>query len=243
MSSTLFISDLHLHRSRPCVTAFFQQFLETTARRAEQLYILGDLFEAWIGDDDTDSHNRGVMAALRSYTASGCACFFARGNRDFLIGAEFCAATGVRLLDEPAIVDMAGESVLVLHGDVLCTDDAAYQAFRRRVRNPRLQALFLTLPLAVRGLIAGRLRRRSQILSAGRHDYITDVNSQAVAAIMRAHGVRMMLHGHTHRPAVHQFELDGTPATRIVLGDWYTQGSVLHWSGEGYELRPLAFRN
>jgi UDP-2,3-diacylglucosamine hydrolase len=181
------------------------------------------------------------MAALRSYTASGRACFFARGNRDFLIGAEFCAATGVHLLDEPAIADIVGERVLLLHGDVLCTDDHAYQAFRRRVRNPRMQALFLALPLAARRLIAGRLRRRSQILSAGRRDYITDVNSQTVAAVMRAHGVRMMLHGHTHRPAVHQFELDGTPATRIVLGDWYAQGSVLRWSAQGYELYPLPF--
>jgi UDP-2,3-diacylglucosamine hydrolase len=142
-------------------------------------------------------------------------------------------------LEEPTVATIEGERVLLMHGDTLCIDDHAYQAFRRRVRNPRLQAAFLALPLAVRRLVVAQIRNRSQTRSAGQPDYITDVNQQAVATELRQHGVRCLLHGHTHRPAIHEFQLDGAPATRIVLGDWYRQGSVLRWHAAGRELLGL----
>jgi UDP-2,3-diacylglucosamine hydrolase len=241
IGSNLFISDLHLDASRPHVTRFFLKFLERDARDANALYILGDLFEAWIGDDDNDAHHRAVMSALRSFTSSERPCLLLRGNRDFLIGADFCAETGVQLLAEPTVTNIAGERVLLMHGDTLCTDDHDYQAFRRRVRNPRLQALFLALPLSIRRLIAAQARHRSQTTSSGKPAFIMDVNQQAVAAALRENGVRCLLHGHTHRPGIHHFDLDGAQATRIVLGDWYHQGSVLRWSTSGHELLTLSF--
>lgn len=241
MTGTLFISDLHLHASRPEVTDFFLRFLAGTAREASALYILGDLFEVWIGDDDDEPHHREVIAALRAFTASGPPCFFVRGNRDFLIGRRFGAETGIRLLEEPTVALIESQRVLLMHGDLLCTDDHSYQTFRRRVRNPQLQAAFLALPLTVRRWVATKARRRSQTLSACKPDYITDVNAQAVAAAMREHDVRCLLHGHTHRPAVHRFDLDGAVATRIVLGDWYHHASMLRWSVSGPELLDLPF--
>jgi UDP-2,3-diacylglucosamine hydrolase len=241
IGSSLFISDLHLDASRPHVTRFFLQFLEREAREADTLYILGDLFEAWIGDDDDDVHHRAVMNALRAFTASDRPCFLLHGNRDFLIGPDFCAQTGVQLLVEPSVTSIAGERVLLMHGDTLCTDDHDYQVFRRRVRNPRLQALFLALPLSIRRRIAAHARRRSQATSSGKPAYIMDVNQHAVAAALREHGVSCLLHGHTHRPGIHRFDLDGSQATRIVLGDWYHQGSVLRWNSSGHELLTLSF--
>lgn len=239
MSGPVFISDLHLHASRPDVTRTFLRFLAQEARQSDALYILGDLFEAWIGDDDPDPHYREVMAGLRSFTASGTACFFLRGNRDFLVGQGFCAETGVCLLEEPHVAGIQGERVLLMHGDLLCTDDLGYQRFRRRVRNPRLQSAFLSLPLGVRRWVAARARRGSQVRTAGKPGYITDVNAGAVAEALRLCGVRHVLHGHTHRPAIHRFEVDGAPATRIVLGAWYEQGSMLRWDPAGPQLLTL----
>jgi UDP-2,3-diacylglucosamine hydrolase len=240
VTGTLFISDLHLHASRPDITRTFLGFLARQAREARAIYILGDLFEAWIGDDDTDRHHREVMAALRAFTADGPPCFFLRGNRDFLVGERFAAETGVCLLEEHAILQIEGERVLVMHGDLLCTDDVEYQKFRRRVRKPWLQAAFLALPLGLRRQIAAAARRGSQARTAGKPEYITDVNQHAVAAVLRQRGVQHLLHGHTHRPAIHHFLLDGAPATRIVLGAWYEQASMVRWGAAGPELLSLA---
>lgn len=241
MTSTLFISDLHLHHSRPAATDRFLRFLEVEAKSVAALFILGDLFESWIGDDDPDPHHRQVADALRAYTASGCRCAVMRGNRDFLIGRRFGEETGIQLLDDIVVERLHEQPVMMMHGDQLCTDDQRYQAFRRRVRNRTLQRLFLSMPLALRRSVELRMRSRSQSVTAAAPEYIMDVNAEAVADVMRRQNVRTLIHGHTHRPGIHQFELNGAPATRIVLGDWYAQGSVLAWSPSGYELLTLPF--
>jgi len=236
--TTLFVSDLHLDASRPEVTACFIRFLERSTGTADALYILGDLFEVWFGDDDPEPDHRDVAAALRKFSAGGTPCYLTRGNRDFLIGSRYASESGLRLLDERTIVEIDGEQVLLLHGDELCTDDAGYQRFRRIVRSDTARRLFFLLPLAVRRATAGRLRQSSQ--ETMKPDDITDVNAAAVAAAMRAAGTRILVHGHTHRPAIHRLSVDGEPALRIVLGDWYTQGSVLYWTAGGPELKTLA---
>ena len=239
--TTLFVSDLHLHESRPEVTDSFIEFLGGEARHAECLYILGDLFEAWIGDDDPDSHNRRVINALRDFTAAGSPCYLMHGNRDFLIGKRFAAETGVLLLGETETVAINGERTLLMHGDQLCTDDHQYQRLRRRVRNPILQAVFLALPITLRRTIRDRLRRQSVADSGIKPEAITDVNQTAVEDALRHNGVLTLLHGHTHRPAIHRFSLDGRQAARIVLGDWYDQGSMLRWDAGGYRLRTIEY--
>lgn len=238
---TLFISDLHLDAARPEITRQFLAFLQS-ARGSQALYILGDLFEVWIGDDDPDPEKARVMDALRALTASGTRCSIMHGNRDFLLGARFCERTGVRLLRDGTIVELYGERVLLLHGDTLCTDDHAYQRLRRLLRNPLSRALFRVMSLPQRQRLAQRLRAGSQAhlddLSARMPD-IMDVNQDAVRRAFERHHVRCMIHGHTHRPAIHRLQVNGEQATRIVLGDWYTQGSVLRWDERGYELRDL----
>ena len=235
----LFISDLHLHPSRPAVTDCFLRFLEESATTADALYILGDLFEVWFGDDDPDPHHHRVIAAMRQFSAAGPECFFARGNRDVIIGRRFCTETNFRLLDETTIVDVYGTPVLVSHGEELCTDDHAYQKFRRQARSPTWRALFLSMPLGTRRWFSTRIRRRSTAMTALKPEDITDINQETVEEVMREHRVKILLHGHTHRPGIHQFTLDGRPATRIVLGDWYEQGSVLEWDADGPKLRVL----
>lgn len=237
--ATLFISDLHLHPSRPTVTDCFEQFLEQSAATTDALYILGDLFEVWIGDDDPDPHNRRIIAALRKFTAAGPECFFARGNRDVIVGRRFCTETGLHLLDEMTVIDLYGSPVLVSHGDELCTDDHAYQRFRRQARNPTWRALFLALPLPVRRYLAQHLRRRSRKDTALKPEDITDVSPAAVEEAFGKYRVTTMIHGHTHRPGVHELELFRKARTRIVLGDWYEQGSVLRWDESGYRLETL----
>jgi len=237
--ATLFISDLHLDPARPDITAQALELLHREARGAEALYILGDLFEAWVGDDDPEPEKRRVIAALRELTDAGLPCFFMRGNRDFLVGERFAADSGCTLLEDPTVVEIHGTPVLLMHGDTLCTDDVEYQAFRRTVRDPRWQAAMLARPLEERIALARQLRAQSAASMAGKAEEIMDVNPGAVEAAMREHGVFTLLHGHTHRPAVHRFEVDGREAVRIVLGDWYTQGSVLAWDADGFELRTL----
>lgn len=236
--ATLFVSDLHLDEKHPEITACFLRFLRETAGKADALYILGDLFEVWLGDDDPSAAHRDVASALREFTADGTPCYLTRGNRDFLIGERFAAESGLALLDEQTIVDIDGEQVLLMHGDELCTDDPAYQRFRRIVRNGLVQWLYLLLPLSLRRVIADRLRRSSQ--ETLKPDDITDVNDNTVEMRMRGARVRVLIHGHTHRPAIHQLKVDGEPALRIVLGDWYSQGSVLRWTAAGPELKTLA---
>jgi UDP-2,3-diacylglucosamine hydrolase len=235
----LFVSDLHIDAGRPDITDQFVDFLDAEARGAEALYILGDLFESWVGDDAPDAAQAATLDAMRSLTTGGVPCFVMHGNRDFLLGPAFCERTGALLLADPVIVTLYGERVLVMHGDALCTDDRAYQRLRATVRDEDWQRRFLRLSSAQRRALAGAARTGSQAHTASIAYTIGDVNAQSVAAAMRAAGTATLLHGHTHRPGIHAFSVDGRPCTRIVLGDWYTQGSVLAWDASGPELRSL----
>lgn len=241
--TTLFISDLHLDANHPKITEQFIGFLNAEAAHAEALYILGDLFEAWIGDDDPDPDKQRIIQALRQTTSAGVRCYVMHGNRDFLIGSRFCRETGVQLLQDGTVIDLYGRRVLLLHGDTLCTDDPDYQRLRRIVRNPFVQFVMRRLSLAQRQRLAARMRAGSKahIEAMDRaKPQIMDVNQGEVIATLKRFKVDCMIHGHTHRPAIHQLVVDGKPATRIVLGDWYEQGSVLRWNREGYELAGLA---
>ncbi len=239
MSTTLFISDLHLDGSRPDIADQFIAFLRGEARSAHSLYILGDLFEAWIGDDDPDEDKRRIQAELRALTASGVQCFIMHGNRDFLIGKRFCKATGCTLLDDGSIATINGQRVALMHGDTLCTDDRDYQRLRRIVRNPFTKLLFRCMSLKRRQRLAAKIREGSKAHIERSMDAIMDVNVDAVAQAFKQHRVDLIVHGHTHRPAVHALLVNNQPATRIVLGDWYTQGSVLRWNEVGYRLAAL----
>lgn len=238
--TTLFISDLHLHAERPGVIEHFLHFMRTDARAASALYILGDLFEAWIGDDDTDPGHAPVIAALAELRRNNVPCYFMHGNRDFLIGKRFAAATGCVLLEDWHVVEIAGQQAVLTHGDLLCTDDTPYQELRAMVREPAWQREFLAKPLDERRAIAAGLRERSKTETATKPAEIMDVNQAAVEAALQRHGVSILLHGHTHRLAVHEFVMDSAPATRIVLGDWYDTGSVLRWGESGFALETLA---
>jgi UDP-2,3-diacylglucosamine hydrolase len=235
----LFVSDVHLDTQAPQAIEQFLAFLDQQASRAEALYILGDLFEAWVGDDDQEPCNERVCRALRVLSAAGVACFALHGNRDFLLGSGFCERTGCRLLSDPVIAQLDGERVLITHGDALCTDDHPYQELRTMVRNPAWQQHFLALPRAHREVLADELRAGSRRHTARTVPTIMDVNAAAVTAAFRATRVRRMIHGHTHRPGVHDLEVDGERAQRIVLGAWYEQGSYLNLEGGRYELREL----
>jgi UDP-2,3-diacylglucosamine hydrolase len=242
--TVLFVSDLHLDAARPDITAQFLRFLRGEATHAEALYILGDLFEAWVGDDVSGEPAASVRAALRQLVDAGVPVFLMRGNRDFLYGPRFAAETGARLLPDPAVVVLHGEPTLLMHGDLLCTGDAAYQAFRAQVRDPRWQAQFLAQPLPAREAFAAKARVASQehqkdIGRGGAMDAITDADADAVASTLARYGVRRLIHGHTHRPAIHALEAGGRLAQRIVLGDWYEQGSVLRVDADGVELANL----
>jgi UDP-2,3-diacylglucosamine hydrolase len=238
--TTLFVSDLHLHASRPDVTACFLRFLSHTASRAQALYILGDLFESWIGDDAPGPTGIKVSTALRELTDRGIPCSFMRGNRDFLISRQFASQAGLTLLPDETVIDLHGERALLMHGDTLCTDDHAYQRYRRIVRSPVTQALYLALPVRGRNRVEAQLRSRSKAAYGSKPAMLMDVNQQAVNEAMARHGVSLLIHGHTHRPAIHQFEAaDREAARRIVLGDWYEQGSVLVWTASGPELRQI----
>ncbi len=224
---TLFISDLHLDDARPHLVDTFEELLATQAKDVDALYILGDLFESYIGDDDDAPLNARVARATRKVRDAGVPVFFMHGNRDFLLGEDYAARAGMTLLDDPTVVELSGERVLLLHGDTLCTDDAAYLQFRKLVRDPAWQRAFLAKPLAERRAFAAQARGESRKHTANAQPEIMDVNQNAVEAAMRAHGVRRMIHGHTHRPATHHFEVDGNKAERIVLGDWYEQASFV----------------
>jgi UDP-2,3-diacylglucosamine hydrolase len=227
--NTLFISDLHLDPARPHIVELFTRFVAGDARRAEALYILGDLFESWIGDDDDSPLAHQVAESLSALKDSGVPVFFMHGNRDFLLGEAYARRAGMTLLDDPALVEFDGERTLLMHGDTLCTDDTAYQEFRAVVRNPDWQKQFRARSLSERNAFAAQARAESVKHTAGAKPEIMDVNQGAVVAAMRKHGVRTLIHGHTHRPATHHFNLDGQIAERIVLGDWYEQSSVLTW--------------
>lgn len=242
--TTWFISDLHLSPARPDIAGLFQRFLQSQAQHADALYILGDLFDAWIGDDDTSDFVAAVQAALRQLTDSGVPVYFIAGNRDFLIGQRFAQITGVQLLDEPSVIDLYDTPTLILHGDTLCTDDISYQRFRKIIRQRWLQKLLLALPLSLRMRIANELRAASKTQQplSEQQLKIMDANEHAVREQFIQYDVQCMIHGHTHRPAIHQHRLpNGETAERIVLGDWYTQGSFLKVTASGRELISDSF--
>ena len=241
--ATLFIADLHLDPSRPQITDLFERYLASDeVRHADALYILGDLVEAWIGDDDDAELPARIAAATRAVRDAGVPVYFMVGNRDFLLGPAFAARAGLTLLDDGTVHDIHGRRTLLMHGDVLCTDDIAYQAVRQQVRTPEWQAQILAMPLQARRAFAAKAREDSKAHTGNTMESIMDVNADAVAETMRKAGVTRLIHGHTHRPAVHDFQLDGAPAQRIVLGDWYEQGSVLRVDADGVELRGLAVK-
>jgi len=218
----------------------FLDFLQGEARNAAALYILGDLFESWIGDDAPDPAQSAAIAGLRTLTSGGVPCFVMHGNRDFLLSWRFCEMSGAQLLPDPLIVTLYGEPVLVMHGDALCTDDRAYQRLRATVRDADWQRQFLALSVDARRALAGAARAGSQAHTAAMEHAITDVNAESVAMALRGAAASTLLHGHTHRPGIHAMQVDGRPRTRIVLGDWYDQGSVLRWDHNGPELQSLA---
>ncbi|OOG61690.1 UDP-2,3-diacylglucosamine diphosphatase [Rhodanobacter sp. B04] len=239
--ATLFISDLHLDPARPQITTLFENYLAgDEVRHADALYILGDLVEAWIGDDDDAELPRRIAEATRAVRDAGVPVYFMAGNRDFLLGDAFARRAGMTLLDDGAVHDIQGRRTLLMHGDMLCTDDVTYQAVRKQVRTPQWQAQILAMPLEARRAFAAQAREDSRKHTGGAMESIMDVNAAAVADAMRQARVTRLIHGHTHRPAVHALQLDSRPAERIVLGDWYEHGSVLRVTTDDVALRGLA---
>lgn len=234
---SLFVSDLHLTEERPEANERFISFVEGKARDAEALYILGDFFEYWVGDDDLgDPFNAVIAGLLANLTRSGVRLYFLHGNRDFLIGERFCAATGARALPDPSVHEVEGVKTLLVHGDTLCTDDLEYQAWRRRARDPAFQAEFLAKPLAERRQDVLEMREKSRLVVQGKTPQIMDVNEDAVREAMRSHGVRRLMHGHTHRPGHHVLEVDGERCERWVLPDWYGRGGYIEVNRRGPRL-------
>lgn len=221
---TLFISDLHLHESRPQITRAFFHFLQTQAIHAEALYILGDFFDAWIGDDDDSELLQDVAAGLHKLNAQGVAVYFMHGNRDFLVGEAYANKAGMLLIEDGTVIDLYCTPTLLMHGDSLCVDDVEYQQFRTMVRSPQWQQQILAQPLAARRALAAQLREKSQNMNSLKAEDILDVTPAEVVKQMEHAGVTLMIHGHTHRPARHQLIIDKKPAERIVLGDWHDSG-------------------
>jgi UDP-2,3-diacylglucosamine hydrolase len=237
--TTLFISDLHLDASRPEITRLFLAFLENEATHADALYILGDLFEAWIGDDASDAVGDAVADALARLHERGVPCFYIHGNRDFLLGDAYARRARMTLLPDPSLVEIGGAPVLLMHGDTLCIDDAPYQAFRVQTHDAKWQRAFLARPVEERRAFAEQARAESKRYTKSVADAITDVNADAVDRAFVQARVRRMIHGHTHRPARHPGAIGGVPVERIVLGDWYEQGSVLSIRDGTIELAAL----
>ncbi len=235
--STLFISDLHLTEERPEANERFIAFLEDKAGSAEALYILGDFFEYWIGDDDLgEPFNAVVAGLLKAVSRKGVQVRLMHGNRDFLIGEGFCKATGATLLADPCLEDIQGVKTLLMHGDTLCTDDLEYQAWRRKARDPGFQAAFLAKPIPERRQAIHQMREKSKEVVQGKSADIMDVNEDAVRGALRRHGVRRLIHGHTHRPGRHALEVDGERCERWVLPDWYGPGGYLEVDRKGPRL-------
>lgn len=236
----LLISDLHLEEQRPDITRAFLHFLETRARQAEALYILGDFFEVWVGDDGMSPFQHDIARALRELSDAGTRIYLMHGNRDFLIGRAFCREAGCTLLKDPSIVRFNGEPVLLMHGDSLCTRDVGYMKLRRVLRNPLSLFILRHLPLATRHRLARKLRSESRAQTSMKAREIVDVTPEEVPRVMAEHGVRTLIHGHTHRPAAHQLLVNEQPARRIVLGDWDKQGWALQVDESGLHQAPFA---
>ena len=238
MSRTLFIADLHLCEEEPAITAGFLHFLQREAHQCDALYILGDLFEAWIGDDDPNPLHQQIADALQALPVP---TFFIHGNRDFLLGQRFARASGMTLLPEEQVLTLYGKRLVIMHGDTLCTDDESYQRFRAKVHQRWLQKLFLALPLRLRMRIAAKMRANSKQANRHKSLSIMDVNQQAVMDAMTRQQVRLLIHGHTHRPAIHDFVLQGENAQRVVLGAWHLQGSMIQVDAAGVRLIEFPF--
>ncbi len=237
----IFISDLHISLEKKEITRRFLTFLEHRAARAKAVYILGDLFDAWIGDDDNTPPNKAIKQRLKRLSASGTSVFLQLGNRDFLLGKRFAEETGVILLDDYHVIDLFGVKTLLTHGDLLCSDDIAYQAFRLKSRTPEWIANVLSKPLLLRLLAARWYRFRSHFHKRKKSQEIMDVNQRTVVEVMRRHGCLRLIHGHTHRPRVHDFSIDGRPAQRFVLADWKKRSAeLLSWSRDGFTIEKLA---
>jgi UDP-2,3-diacylglucosamine hydrolase len=233
----LFISDLHLTEERPEANERFITFVEEKVRFADALYILGDFFEYWIGDDDlVEPFNAVIAGLLQDLSRRGVQVYLMHGNRDFLIGERFCAATGARLLDDPTVSEIEGVKTLLMHGDTLCTDDLEYQAWRRKARSPEFQAEFLAKPLAERRRAVFGMREKSKQVVQEKTAQIMDVNDDAVRQALRRHGVCRLIHGHTHRPGRHALDVDGQRCERWVLPDWYGRGGYIEVAGDSPRL-------
>ena len=234
-----FISDLHLHEGRPDITQAFLTFLEETASKAEKLYILGDLFEAWIGDDDQNDFISNIQSALLKINKT-TEVFFMHGNRDFLIGSEFASSSGLKLLNDPCSEEMFGNQVLLMHGDLLCIEDHDYQAFRKTSRDPKWQNEFLTKTIQERQEIAHNLRTISKEATGTKKEEIMDVSVTEVIRTMKESSVNLLIHGHTHRPKSHKITVNDQPAERIVLGDWDTYGWYIWMDSSSCELKNFS---
>ena len=231
---SLFIADLHLSPALPEATSLFKQFLHDKAAQAEALYILGDLFEAWVGDDDLElPFHREIAYALAELHHAGVRVYLMHGNRDFLLGQRFMQSAGATLLPDPSLVDIHGCPTLLAHGDAYCTDDTKYQAIRKQTRDPAWQAVALSKPLAERRQMAQAYRMQSELEKSHKESALMDVNAEAVAEALRAYGYPRMVHGHTHRPAHHVHEVDGHICERWVLPDWYEGGGYLRCGTDG----------
>lgn len=237
--SILFISDLHLSGERPDIVKLFLEFMATRAVESETLYILGDLFEVWLGDDFIPPEAQPILNALREYSNTGRKLAVLHGNRDFLLGNHFAELTGCELLPDPSIIDLYGTKTLIGHGDLLCTDDVDYMRFRQQVRNKDWQSAFLAKSVEERIAIAKQARQESKKQTSSIAEEIMDANQNTVEQVMLEHSVNQMIHGHTHRPDTHTFDSDNQQKTRIVLGDWYEQGSLLECTEQGCELQTL----
>lgn len=235
----LLISDLHLEEERPDITRALLHFLATRACQAEALYILGDFFEVWIGDDAITPFQQSIADALRALSERGTRIYLMHGNRDFMLGKGFCRAAGCTLLGDPSVVELGGERVLLMHGDSLCTRDEGYMRLRRLLRNPLSLFILRHLPLSTRRKLARKLRNESRAQTRIKASDIIDVTPELIPRVLAEHGVRTLIHGHTHRPATHELEVDGRPARRIVLGDWDQQGWALQVDESGFQQAPF----
>ena len=240
MPETLFISDLHHDPGRPEIIKLAATFLTERATHADALYILGDLFEFWIGDDQPTAGLTPFLDALDTLKSRSKPIYFIPGNRDFLVGETFCSKYGITHLGDSTVIDLYGEPTLIMHGDTLCTDDLRYQQLRTMLRAPEWQQQFLALPLEERIRQALALREQSEAETDAKDSMIMDVNAATVSSEMQAAGVKRLIHGHTHRPAIHNLTIDAGKAQRIVLGDWYQHGSILVCNAEGCRLETIS---
>jgi len=236
----LFLSDLHLSLDKPEITRRFLNFLDTRAKQAQAVYILGDLFDTWVGDDDFMPPNNKIRRQLKQLTDAGVAVFLQQGNRDFLLGERFAQDTGVILLDDYAVIDLFSTPTLLTHGDLLCTDDVPYQAFRVKSHTPEWQHNVLSKPLLLRLLAARWYRLRSYFHKRKKSNDIMDVNQDTVISVMQKYGTLRLIHGHTHRPNLHQFHINGQAAQRFVLAAWSkNSGEILCWNKQGHQVEVI----